>query len=97
MTYKASAPRDGMIKNTIIIAPIIVLMLAAVSTTFTTKAYADAGSDAGIYYARLDFQSGVGFHGSCADHGIDVTQDPGYCLSFKAAYTAQWLVLVAGR
>jgi hypothetical protein len=26
-----------------------------------------------------------------------VTEDPGFCLSFKSSYATQWLVLVAGR
>jgi hypothetical protein len=55
------------------------------------------GSDAGDAAARADFSSGAGYHATCADHGYDVTQDPGFCLSFKAAYILQWGILELGR
>jgi hypothetical protein len=76
------------------IVPVLAILFAAVTTS---RVYADAGSDAGDQAARADFSSGVGYHGSCADHGYHVTQNPGFCLSFKFAYAAQWAVLVAGQ
>ena len=66
-------------------------------TTTNQQARASAGSDAGTQAAREDFRNRDGYHGSCADHGYDVTQNPGFCLSFKSAYAFQWAILVAGQ
>jgi hypothetical protein len=47
--------------------------------------------------AREDFRNGAGYQGSCADHGYDVTQYPGWCLGFKSGYAAEWAILEIGK
>lgn len=78
------------------IAPLIAIV-AGVSVLSTERAYADAGGDAGNYYARLDFENNVGYHGSCSDHGIDVVNNQDYCLSFKLAYAGEWAILTVAK
>lgn len=75
-------------KNLIILGaiPLILILVGAQ----TAKADLTPGDAA----ARNDFSQGNGFHPSCTDHGYDATQDPGFCLSFKTDYIAQWAILV---
>lgn len=44
----------------------------------------------GMQAARNDWSSGAGYHPSCEDHGYTVTDNPGFCLSFKTDYILQW-------
>jgi hypothetical protein len=60
-------------------------------------AHAD-GSSAGAQAAREDFRNGDGQpHGSCEEHGYDVTLNPGWCLAFKSSYAFQWAILELGK
>jgi len=82
------------------ISPALLIMtlgILVIVTTTNQQARASDASDAGMQAAREDFRNRDGFHGSCEYHGYDVTQNPGFCLSFKSAYAFQWAILVAGR
>jgi hypothetical protein len=75
------------------------IIAAAMVLAFGLKpqvAHAD-GSSAGMQAAREDFRNGAGYQGSCADHGYDVTQYPGWCLGFKSGYAAEWAILEIGK
>ena len=74
------------------------IIAAATVTAFGIPKVAHAdGSSAGSRAAREDFRNHVGFQGSCADHGYDVTLNPGWCLDFKSSYAIQWGVLSLGQ
>ena len=84
-----------MIKILIATAIIVVAMVSAFGLN-PQVVHAD-GSSAGRQAAREDFRNGAGYHGSCEDHGYDVTLNPGWCLGFKSAYATQWAILELGK
>ena len=65
--------------------------------TFKQEQAVNARQDAnsiGAQGARADFRQDRDTpHGSCEDHGYDVTVSPGFCLAFKASYSIQWAIL----
>ena len=78
------------------VALIIAVLSIALVQTQTVKA--QDGSSAGAQAARADFRIDRDTpHGSCEEHGVDVTQYPGWCLGFKASYLIQWFILKAGQ
>jgi hypothetical protein len=78
------------------VALIVAVLSIALVQTQTVKA--QDGSSAGAQAARADFRNDRDTpHGSCEEHGVDVTQYPGWCLGFKASYAIQWAILKLGQ
>src|SRR5207248_1416311 len=78
-TYRDGARLACMIQ-TIMIAPIVVLMIGALAQT----AYADISP--GAQAARDDWAAGGQRDDSCNDHGYNSVDNPGFCIQFKIDY-----------
>ncbi len=77
---------------------VIVLSIALVQTGQAVNARQQDGSSAGAQWARADFRNDdTQPHAGCEEHGVDVTQFPGWCLGFKASYLIQWAILKLGQ
>lgn len=76
-----------------------ILLLAALIPILVLTQHAMAfqmsgdGNTDGANAAREDWSSGAGMHAGCTDHGIDPTQNEGYCADFKRGYLYEWGVL----
>ena len=80
----------SVVYKSILIAPMLAIFIGALATTIAQTAHADISP--GAQAARNDWASGQR-DDSCNDHGYNSVNDPGFCISFKIDYDAQWVVL----
>jgi hypothetical protein len=72
--------------KSILIAPVIALILAAVTTSIASRAYADDPSyTQGYNVAKFDFLHNRAYDDSCSPNNGDA-----FCAGYKVGYYAGW-------
>jgi hypothetical protein len=74
-----------VVYKSILIAPIIAILVGAISTSIASRAYADDAQTQGYNVAKFDF-----LHNRAYDNSCDPNNGDTFCAAYKLGYYAGW-------